>query len=417
MERLSPAQAVRRLADRLRGTGGRVFIPGGPAEPLALADAWRCDPETAAGLTFLGAWFPGVNRTDWSGLHPGARAETTFVGPDGRAAFETGRARFRPLSYTQTAAWLESTPLDAVVAHLSPPDAAGFCSFGVACDFAPALLERPLLKLALVNPAMPAAVNGPRIPLAAFDLIAEAEHPLVTYDAGAFDPATLRLAEQVVARVPDGATVEVGLGKAGVAALVALRGRRGLRVHSGMVTEPLLDLLDAGVVEAATTGVALGSPELYARLAADRRIRFAPVSVTHDPRVLGAIPRFTAINSALEVDLFGQANAEFVAGRQVSGVGGLVDFLRGAALSVGGAPILALNATARGGAVSRIVPHLPQGAVSVARADVAVVVTEHGSADLRDLDLDARAEALITLAASAWRDTLAEAWAAMRRRM
>src|SRR5690606_30669689 len=128
------------------------------------------------------------------------------------------------------------------------------------------------------------------------------------------------------------------------------------------------------------------------------RIRFAPVSETHDIGVLAAIPRLVAVNSALEVDLFGQANAEFMGGRQVSGVGGLTDFLRGAALSEGGVPIVALNATARGGAVSRIVPKLEAHCVSVPRADMGVVVTEHGVADLRGLSLDERARALVAVA-------------------
>ena len=200
-----------------------------------------------------------------------------------------------------------------------------------------------------------------------------------------------------------------------MAALAALEGRRGLKIHSGMVTDPLLSVLDAGSVDEVVTGLALGTRPLFERCASDRRIRFEAASYTHDIRTLAAIPRLVAVNSALDVDLFGQANAEFIAGRQVSGIGGLTDFLRGARLSEGGAPIVALNATAKGR--SRIVPRLAPNAVSVPRADMGVVVTEHGHADLRGLDLDARAQALTAIAAPEHRDALANAWDEMRRGM
>jgi acyl-CoA hydrolase len=165
------------------------------------------------------------------------------------------------------------------------------------------------------------------------------------------------------------------------------------------------------------TGLALGTRPLFDRCAEDVRIRFEPASFTHDIRTLAGIRRLVAVNSALEVDLFGQANAEFIDGRQVSGVGGLTDFLRGARLSDGGVPIVALAATAKAGQISRIVPRLAPGAVSVPRADMGVVVTEHGHADLRSLDLDGRAQALIAIAAPEHRDGLSNAWDEMRRGM
>jgi acyl-CoA hydrolase len=414
--RLTPAQAVQRLAERLGGRG-RVFTPGGPAEPLVLAEAYRAEPNAAARLTFVGAWIPGVNRTDWASLHPDARAETTFVSADWRGSFEARRLQFRPLSYGQTWTWLATTPLDAAILQVSPPDADGLCSLGTACDFAPAILERPMIRVAQVNAAVPAPPTAQKVPLGAFDIIVETEAPLAGYDAGALDPAFAHIAEIVAGLLPERATVEFGLGKAGVAVLSALARRKGDRIHSGMVTDPLLAVLDADAVESVTTGVALGSSALHARVASDPRVRFAPVSFTHDARVLAALPRFAAVNSALEVDLFGQANAEWQDGRQISGVGGLVDFLRGARLSPGGLPVLALAATARGGSVSRIVPRLSPGAVSVARADVGVVVTEYGAADLRTLDLDGRAEALVAIAAPQHRDALANAWEALRRAM
>ena len=414
MIRLDADQAAQWLAEQLRGTAGRVFIPCGAAEPLALFDALAAEPALAAGLTFVGAYLPGANRRDWAGLHDKASAEGTFVSNDWRASFEAGRFAFRPLTYFQTFGWLASTPLDAAVFHVSPPDQDGRCSLGVATDLSPAVAGRAVLKVALVNPRMPRTV-GPSAPFDAFDVVVEGDWPLAEYDAGTLDPAFDRISRTIAELTPDGASVQFGIGKAGVAALAALEGRRGLKIHSGMVTDPLLSVLDAGSVDEVVTGLALGTRPLFERCASDRRIRFEAASYTHDIRTLAAIPRLVAVNSALDVDLFGQANAEFIAGRQVSGIGGLTDFLRGARLSEGGAPIVALNATAKGR--SRIVPRLTPNAVSVPRADMGVVVTEHGHADLRGLDLDARAQALTAIAAPEHRDALANAWDEMRRGM
>lgn len=409
MIRLASDQAAQWLADRLRGAGGRVFIPCGAAEPLALFDAFAAEPEAAAGLTFVGAYLPGANRRDWASL---SKAEGTFVSNDWRGSFEAGRFAFRPLTYFQTYGWLERAPLDAAVFHVSPPDADGRCSFGVAADLSPAVIGRDVLKVALVNPRMPRTA-GPSAPLDGFDVVVEGEWPLAEYDTRALDPAFDRISHAIAELTPEGATVQFGLGKAGVAALAALEGRKGLKIHSGMVTDPLLNVLDAGSVDEVVTGLALGTPPLFERCGADPRIRFAPSAFTHDIRTLAAIPRLVAVNSALEVDLFGQANAEFIGGRQVSGIGGLTDFLRGARLSEGGVPIVALNATAKG--KSRIVPRLAPNAVSVPRADMGVVVTEYGAADLRGLDVDARAQALIAIAAPEHRDALGNACNESRR--
>ncbi|MFZ5670700.1 MAG: acetyl-CoA hydrolase/transferase family protein [Pseudomonadota bacterium] len=414
MIRLSIDKAVDKIASRLNRTDRRIFIPGGAGEPLALLEAWRRRPETAAGLTFVGAHVPTVNRTDWAALHATARAEGVFVSADWRASFEAGRFALRPMTWFQAWVWLAETPLDAAVFHVSPPDAAGRVSFGVAGDLPPAVVGRDIQKIALVNAAMP-RVRGATWPLEAFDLAVEVDHPLLTYDPGPLDPAFAAIKAHLRPLISEGASVQFGVGKAGVAALAALEGLGGLRIHSGMVTDPLLAVLDSGAADAVVAGMAAGGPGLYARCGEDPRIRFEPAGFTHDIRVLAGIPRLVAVNSALEVDLFGQANAEIQDGRQVSGVGGLTDFLRGARLSDGGLPILALPSTARRGAVSRIVPRLPPGAVSVPRADVGLVITEHGVADLRGQTLDGRAEALIAIADPASRDALRDAWRAMRR--
>ena len=395
---------------------GRIFIPGCAAEPLPFAEAIAARPETAAGLTFEGVWIPGVNRTDWAGLHPDARAEAIFLAPEWRDSFTAGRLSFSPLTYTQVWARLARTRFDAGVFAVAPPGADGRCSLGVAADFTPAVFGSTRFRIGWINPAMPAVRDGPTVSLDAFDLVVEAHRPLPSYGAGDIDPVSAAIAARIADLIPDNATVQTGLGKIGVATLSALSDRRGLRLHSGMVTDPLIDLLDHEAVDAVTTGVALGSPALHARVAGDPRVRFRPVGDTHGIATLAAIPRFVAVNSAISVDLFGQVNAEWMDGRQVSGAGGLIDFLRGAWASEGGVPIVALPAATRGDTVSRIVPRLPDPS-SIGRADPVVVVTEHGTADLRGLSIETRAQALIAVAAPSHRDRLQADWSAMRRAM
>jgi acyl-CoA hydrolase len=396
----------------------RLYVGGCSGDPLALADIIRAAPELACGLTFLGVWIPGINRTDWAALSPEARGETIFLAPDYRAGFEAGRTRFLPIPYTQAWPWLCETPLDGAAVMVSPPDAAGDVSLGVSPDFAPAVLARSEVPvLGIINPYMPAALNSVRVPAARFALLAEDARPLVEVAPTPLPPAFEAIAQRIAGLVEAGDTLQFGLGNVQQAVLTALSGRRGLSIHSGMVSDPVRGLMDADPGIRITTGIAVGSAALYERLARAQNVRFRPVIETHSLAVLAAIPRFTAINSLIEIDLFGQANAEFMAGRQVSGLGGLVDFLRGAGLSPGGRGITALASTAKGGAVTRIVPRLSPDATSIARTDLDIVVTEHGAARLKGRDIDGRAEALIGIADPAHRARLAEDWSRIRSRM
>jgi acyl-CoA hydrolase len=414
MTPLSPAEALRAFRSRLPARA-RLYAGGCSGEPLGFVEAFRAEPELAAGLTFVGQWVPGLNQTDWAGLHPEAGAETTFLPPAWRASFEAGRTRILPLSYSQSWDWLASTPLDGALMLVSPPDKDGQVSLGVSPDFGPLILSRPDLPvLALINPMMPAPPYSPKVPLARFALVAEEARALVSVPPAPLAPAFADIARHIAALLPDGAALQFGIGNVQQAILTELAGRKGLSIHSGIVSDPVIGLLDADPDLQVTTGVAVGTAALYDRLAQEPRVRFLPVSESHALARLAALPRFAAINSVLEVDLLGQANAEFIRGRQVSGTGGLTDFLRGARASEGGLGITALVSTAAGGTVSRIVPRLADSAVTVTRADMDIVITEHGAARLRDLDLDARAAALIAIAHPAHRDALERAWRDLR---
>lgn len=417
MTRPDLLQALARFRSSLPDDA-RVYVGGCSGEPLSVAEAMADDPSLAKGVTFIGVWIPGVNRTDWSAFSDTSKAESIFISADLRAGFETDRVRFLPLPYTQAWPWLETSAVDGAIVVTSMPDANGRVSLGVSPDFAGAVLARPgVVKLAILNPLMPAPANAPTYPLDTFDLVVEQETALPEMPPADLPPTFRAIADNIAALIEEGDTLQFGLGNVQQATLGALAGHRGLSVHSGMISDPLMPLLESGVVERVNAGVAIGTRALYEYCATDPRLSFHPVSHTHALATLAAIPRFKAVNSIIEVDLFGQANAEFINGRQVSGTGGLVDFLRGAALSKGGRAITALASTARGGTISRIVPRLAPDATSIARADIGTVVSEHGKADLRGRPIDARAEALIGIADPTFRDSLTNDWDAIRSAM
>ena len=413
----SLADAFEQFRHRLPAQA-RLYVGGASGEPLGLARLFEAEPDLTSGLTFLGAWVAGMNLTDWAGFHHEASAETIFLPAAQRPSFEAGRTRFLPLSYSQAWHWMASTPLHGAVVIVSPPDDDGNVSLGVSPDFSPLMLARSGLPLlGIINPHMPAPPNSPKIPLSKFAQLAEDDHPILELSGGPLPPAFETIADNIAALVDEGDTLQFGVGNVQQAILSALQGRRGLRIYSGMVSDPVLGLLDADPTLRVDTGVATGTRKLYDRMTTESRVHFHPVSKTHFASALAAVPRLRAINSVIEVDLFGQANAEFINGRQVAGQGGLNDFLRGAALSEGGLAITALMATAKGGEISRIVPRLPPDAVTVMRTDMDVVITEYGTARLRGKSIDARAEALIAIADPQHRPMLAEEWEAMRRRI
>lgn len=411
MPRLLTAQG---FGDLVRASA-EIYAPG-CAGHSPLFERWlREASDAAAGATFTGVHIPTVNRFDFASLTPTTRFRGIFLSSERRAAWQDGRMLHLPLSYLDTWRWLErEARFDLALVQVAPPDAEGRCSLGIACDFTPAAWSRAARVVAHVNPSMP-RTSGPSIPWSRIDAAVEAEAPLLEAPDARPDPALAAVAGHVASLINDGDTIQLGLGRLQAEVLRALAGHRRLRIHAGMVSDGLLGLAEAGALadtDAVTCGVALGTDALYRRV--PTLARFAAVGETHDLARLARIERFTAINAALEVDLFGQVNGELAGGRQISGVGGLADFARGARLAPGGRSIIALTATDGTGA-SRIVPALG-GPVSLSRLDADLVVTEHGVAALRHRDVDARARALIAIAAPEHREGLELAWREWRAR-
>jgi acyl-CoA hydrolase len=398
--------------------GMAVYVPGLSAEHSGLIRALQADPSRADDVTFCGAWVPGVNRFDYAGVHCAARSMSFFLPPELHESFMRGRVRFHALPYTAVYALLaESIASDIAFLHLSWPDASGICSTGIAADFAPAVWRRARVRIGLLNECMP-PTRSPGIPLRQLDYVVRVPSELIEYRAAALDDTTVRIAANVASLVRDDDVIQIGIGDLPRAVLAQLHDRRRLQFHTGMVTDGVAQLLDAGAIAAHAdsirTGVALGSRDFYRRIAAEPRASFHAVPITHGFDELKHLRRFVAINSAVTVDLFGQLNVEVINGRQISGVGGITDFMRGAAAAPDGRAIVALPSTAKG-AVSRIVCTHPAGTpIASSRCEPLIAVTEHGIADLRGLALDARAEALISIAEPAFRAELSDQWRELR---
>ena len=403
--------------------GMTVFVAGGANEPATVLDALRRRPDASAGVTWIQSIVPALNRFDFCSLHDEARAIAFFITPETRASHRAGRIDFVPCQLRAVADLLgEGLDLDLAILSVSAPrdgapakDAADFGA-GLNCDFVDVVVDRARRVIAEVNSALPDPPDGPRIAAREIDCAVPVSRPPDPFPLPEPDETARAIARNVAGLVRDGDTIQTGIGSIPYAVLGALGEKNDLGLHSGILDDGVMELVERGVITGArktidcgrhVTAYAMGTPTLYGWLGERADVRFRPVNYTHGAGTLARIDRFVSINSALEIDLGGQVNAEMIRGRQVTGTGGSVDFMRGAAGSRGGRSIVALGATAARGKVSRIVPRLAEGNVPTAlRTDVDYVVTEYGVADLRFRAERARAAALVEVAAPGFRDEL-----------
>lgn len=401
--------------------GMRVFVHAGPTEPRWLREALGADPERARGVDFLGAFIPGINATDYSALAPDARATATFITPALADGFRAGRVRMLPKSYSGFARWLADNPPDLAILRVAPPGADGLMSYGLNQDYAPIAARHARQIIALVDARMPPVIGEPGLARESCAALVEIDEALTPFPAAAASGTLAKVGANASTLIRDGDTIQIGIGKVQSAVLANLFDRKNLGLHSGMIDDAIAALAGAGVLNnrkkardagLAVTGMAIGTQACW-DYAQTQDVRFRAADYTHSATIIGAQDNFCAINSALEVDLFGQCNAELLGGRQVSGAGGFHDFQRGAIAAQGGRCIVALPSSA--GPASRIVARLDNPIVTGPRNDVDCIVTEHGIAHLRDLDVDARAEALIAIAAPDHRGALTDQWRDLRK--
>ncbi len=391
--------------------GARVFVAGSVNEPTALLQA-LADTPLPEGLHFIQFPLPGYNRTNFTRIAPQAHMTTFFMTPDLREA-EPGRLRFLPMQMRWVYDYLASDVDVALIQVARSAD--GRLCVGPNVDFTQAVLGCAKTVVAELNSAFVAPAGAVPIEEGRLDYVLESNRVLHEMPRPKIDEAANRIGELVADLIEDGDCLQTGIGGIPAAILSRLGDKNDLGMHSGLIDDGGMALIRDGNLTGVrkaidknvhAIGMALGSSEFVDWLAHTPSVQFRGANYTHEVGVIGQLDNFVSVNSAVEIDLFGQVNAEVAAGRQISGTGGAVDFMRGAKASKGGRSIVAMNATARGGSVSRIVPKVEL--VTALRTDVDFVVTEHGVARLKNLPVEARAKALLEIAAPQFRDELAE---------
>jgi acyl-CoA hydrolase/GNAT superfamily N-acetyltransferase len=333
-----------------------------------------------------------------------------FIGPNVREAVHDGRADFMPVFLSELPRLIESrrVPIDVALLQVTPPDSRGYVSLGVSVDIVRAAVAAASLVIAEVNPRMPRTHGDSFLPVSDIDWLVPVDSPVLELPLDAPDAVSTSIGEHVAGLIPDGATLQTGIGKIPNAVLAALADKHDLGVHTEMLSDAVIDLVECGVITGKrktllpgkiVTSFVMGSRRLYDWVDDNPAIELRPSDFTNDPMVIARNDRMIAVNSALAVDLTGQVAADTLKGQFFSGIGGQVDFIRGAARSKGGKPVIALRSTACAGQVSRIQAVFEAGAgVVTSRGDVHYVVTEYGVADLWGKSVRERSVALIDIA-------------------
>lgn len=413
MRLVSPEEAVASIGDR-----HTVFVHGGAATPAALLAALAGRAPELTGVTTVGLHLEGPCPHLEPGMEDHIRHRALFIGPNAREAVNEGRADYVPIFLSDIPRLFSRgiLPLDAAFINVSPPDAHGFCSLGTSVDATLAAVRSAATVVAQLNPSMPRTLGDSFVHVDQIDLAIEVDQPPHEHPVAPISDVERRIGAHVAELVTDGATLQLGIGAIPAAVGEALRDKRDLGVHTELFTDTVVDLVESGALTGAAKEInrgkivsafVLGTRRLYNFIHDNPMIEMRPVDYTNDTAVIRRFRRMVAVNSAIEIDLSGQVVADSIGRRLYSGVGGQMDFIRGAALADEGRAIIALPSTAAGGSASRIVASLSEGAgVVTTRAHVRTVVTEWGVAELFGRSMAERARALIAIAHPDFRDDL-----------
>ncbi len=398
-------------------SGMRVFVQGAAATPEALLRGLAVRARELHDVETVHLHLDGDAPFATPELAGHVRARALFVGPNLRRAIAEHRADYVPVFLSEVPLLFRRgiLPLDAALLHVSPPDAHGYVSLGVSVDVARAAVDSARLLIAQVNPRMPRTLGDGAVHVSAFAALVPVDEPLFAHEASVPGPVELAIGARVAGLVEDGATLQMGIGAIPDAVLGSLGDHRALGVHTEMFSDGLLPLIERGTVtnehktlqrRRTVTSFVMGSRRLYDFVHDNPGVEVRDSAYVNDTAIIRRQPKMTSINSAIEVDLTGQVVADSIGERVYSGVGGQMDFVRGATLSEGGKAIIALpSETSRG--ESRIVAHLRECAgVVTTRAHVRYIATEHGVADLYGRSLRERARALVAIAAPRHREAL-----------
>jgi len=396
----------------------RVYVSGNAASPSKLMEALALRKEELQDVEITHVLLFGDDPLSKPGMEGHFRHNSLFVGPADRKAISEGKADYIPVFLYEIPSLfhLGLLPIDVALMHLSPPDEHGFMSYGVECLASKAAAETAKIVVAQVNDKMPRTLGDSFIHTSRIAKIVEISEDLLELEPIPFTEVEKKIGSYVASLVEDGSTLQLGIGGIPNAALKAMFGKKDLGIHTEMVSDSIIEAIDEGVITGAKKTLHnskviatfyLGSKRLYESINNNPTFETHPTDYTNHPYIIGQNYRMVAINSAIEVDLTGQVCSDSIGTKIYSGFGGQVDFIRGAAQSEGGKPIIALPSTAKGGKLSKIVPTLQVGAgVVTTRADVHYVVTEYGIAYLHGKNLGQRAKALIAIAHPDFRSTL-----------
>ena len=387
----------------------RVFIQGGSATPTVLIDALVERAPELENVELIHLHTEGKAAYAKLEFAKSFRVANIFVGENMRGALDYDRVDFIPCFLSEVPQLFRSRrrPLDVAIIHVSPPDKHGYCTLGTSVDVAKAAVEVAPIIIAQINAKMPRIHGDGFIHIDRFAKYIEIDEPIYQVSRSKLSELDLAIGEKVATLVENGATLQAGIGSVPDAVLAALKGHKNLGVHTEMWSNGTLDLIKCGAVDNSLKAVhpgktvsafIMGDQEVYDFAHDNPSIIQLDMGYINDPGVIKRNKKITAINSAVEIDLTGQVCADSIGSRIISGVGGQMDFIRGASLSEGGKPIIAISSQTKKGQ-SRIVPVLKLGAgVVTTRANVHFVVTEYGVADLYGKTLHERAKALIAIA-------------------
>ena len=390
--------------------GQRVFVGAATNEPISLLENLKLEG-IATDVRFIQFPIGGMNTQDFTAYNETASVETFFMTPALAKAEDPGRIHFKPMQMRWVYDYLQRN-VDVALIQVAR-DRNGDLRLGPNTDFIGAVLESASVVVAELNHAITAPAGAPRITEAKIDYLFESERAIPEMAKPKIDDAARAIGQIVAKLIRDGDCLQTGIGAIPAAILGELGDKNDLGMHGGLIDDGGMALIQAGNMNGSqkpadtglhVTGIGLGTHEMIDWLAETPSVIFRGANHTHEASAIAKLPNFVSINSAVEIDLFGQVNAEVASGRQISGTGGSVDFMRGAKHSPGGRSIVAMNATAKGGEVSRIVPRVDM--VTALRTDVDLVVTEYGVANVKHASNRERAEALIGIAAPQFRDEL-----------
>lgn len=399
------AEAVRHIH-----SGERIALGHAAAVPQTLVKALAEQKEAFEGVEIYHMLCLGPGEYMSPEMAGHFRHRTNFVGANSRVAVEEARADYCPIYFHEVPKMMREGLLhiDIAMIQVSEPNAEGYCSFGISCDYTKPATECARLVIAEVNKQMPFVGGDNLIHVSRLDHIVPCDYPLYTIPKAKAGEVEQAIGRHCASLIPDGATLQLGIGAIPDAVLLFLGDKKDLGIHTEMFSDGVVELVRSGVITGKSKSLhpgkmvstfLMGSEELYRFVDNNPNVWLYPVDYVNNPAVIAKNDRMISINSCIEVDLMGQVVAESMGDKQFSGVGGQVDYVRGASMSRGGKSIIAIPSTARGGKASRIVPHLATGAaVTTSRNEVDYIVTEYGVAHLKGRSLRERAEALIAIA-------------------